>query len=276
MNEARSVESSVEVAADPDTAFAVFTEEIDCWWLQGPINFYDSSKAYTKRIEPGIGGRIVEVYDPAAGEGLEVARITVWEPGSRIGWQSSVDDVVTDVTFAKSDSGTVVRVVATIPAGGADRGGTAWVRTVPAWLGAWMAKRDQVPRQPFRLARLAVAVHYARPSAAARWLRDVLGLEPAGAIPEEEADGDHVWLEFHVGSCAVFVFGRPDDGPVAGSATHTPWVFVDDLDAHYERVRRSGATIVQEIWHHGVRAYEVADPEGNRWSVAQASPLMMT
>ena len=37
-----SVSSSVEVSIDPLTAFTVFTEEIAYWWVQGPINFYDS------------------------------------------------------------------------------------------------------------------------------------------------------------------------------------------------------------------------------------------
>ena len=32
------VSSEVEVAVDPDTAFAAFTEELDLWWVRGPIN----------------------------------------------------------------------------------------------------------------------------------------------------------------------------------------------------------------------------------------------
>ena len=61
-----------------------------------------------------------------------------------------------------------------------------------------------------------------------------------------------------------------DDAPV----THTPWVFVDDLDAHFAHARASGARIVHEIWEHGARAYEVADLEGHHWTFAQAAPLM--
>ena len=41
MTAPRSVASSIEVAVDPATAFQVFTEELDCWWIQGPINFFD-------------------------------------------------------------------------------------------------------------------------------------------------------------------------------------------------------------------------------------------
>lgn len=269
-----SVTSSVEVAVDPAIAFRIFTEEIDCWWVQGPINFYDSSRAYGKRIEPGVGGRILEVYDASSGEGLELARITVWEPGARLAWQSSLDDVGIEVFFEGTASGTVVRVQATIPDGGIDRGGTSWVRMTPVWLGAWVAKRDRVPHEPLRLSRLALGVHYARPAAAARWLRDVFGFEPAGNIPEAEPEGDHTWIEFHIGAASLFVFRRSGGSPEGMAVTHTPWVFVDDLDDHFAHAEASGAHIVTGITQHGARAYEAADLEGNHWTFAQAGPLM--
>jgi uncharacterized glyoxalase superfamily protein PhnB len=274
-----SVTSSVEVAVEPATAFAIFTEEVGCWWVQGPINFHDSSRAYGKRIEPGVGGRVVEVYDRATGDGLELARITRWEPGERLSWRSSIDDVEIDIHFTATGdgTGTVVRVEATVPAGGADAGGTSWVRMTPDWLGAWVARRDHVPHEPERLDRLALGVHYLRPNAAARWLHEVFGLEPAAALPEAgtpEPAHDLVWIEFRVGDARLMVFKRTAGGPEGAPVTHTPWVFVDDLDAHLARARAGGATIVQEIRRHGARAYDAADLEGNRWTFAQASPTM--
>ena len=274
MTAPRPVTSSVVVPVDPDLAFTVFTEELDCWWVQGPINFYDSSRAYAKRMEPGVGGRILEVYDPDGPDGLELGRITVWEPGARLVWRSSLDDVETEVRFDESEGGTIVRVRATIPEGGVDRGQTSWVAMTPVWLGAWVAKRDRVPHEPVRLARLAVGVHYAQPATAARWLRDVFGFEPAGPIPDEDGGGDHTWIEFHVGGSAVMVFARAEVGATAAApVTHTPWVFVDDLDAHHAHAADLGAD-PGDIWQHGPRAYDVADLEGNRWTFAQASPTM--
>jgi hypothetical protein len=41
------------------------------------FSFYDSSRAYGKRIEAGVGGRFIEVYDATSGDGLELARITL-------------------------------------------------------------------------------------------------------------------------------------------------------------------------------------------------------
>lgn len=274
MTDSHSVTSSVAVTVDPSTAFSVFTEELDCWWVQGPINFYDSSRAYGMRIEPGVGGRIVEVYDDATGDGLELARITVWEPGRRLTWQSVRDDVEVDVQFEASAGGTDVRVRATIPPGGADRGGTAWVRMTPIWLGDWMKKREHVAHEPLRLARLAVGVHYAKPATAARWLLDVFGFEPASNIPETDTDDEHTWIEFHIGNSSVMVFRQSGALADHATVTHTPWVFVDDLDAHFARAKASGARIVEDIWQHGARAYEVADLEGHHWTFAQAGPLM--
>lgn len=45
MSEPRSITSEVEVAVDPKTAFTVFTEEMDLWWVRSPISFYDGARA---------------------------------------------------------------------------------------------------------------------------------------------------------------------------------------------------------------------------------------
>jgi hypothetical protein len=107
----------VEVAADPATAFTAFTGELDLWWVRGPINAYDSGRLVEMRCEPEVGGRILEVYDTRTGEGLELARITAWEPGRRVAWKSSLDDVTVDVLFEPSSTGTIVRLEATVAVG---------------------------------------------------------------------------------------------------------------------------------------------------------------
>ena len=265
-----SISSSVDVAVDTTTAFKVFTEEINCWWLQGPINFHDGTQAYEKRIEPGVGGRILEVYDLASGDGLELGRVTAWDPGTRLAWSSSIDDVATEVLFEPIDGGTRVTVIATIA--GEDKGGTAWVRMTPVWLGGWMQKRDTEPREAKRMSRLGLAVHYEDPVAAAAWLCDVFALEPAGNIPTKQGD-EFMWIEFHVGNASLMVFDR--DGNKA-AVTHTPWVFVDDLDERFEHVQQRGAEIVNGIEHHGARWFTAADLEGNHWTFAQATPWMQS
>jgi uncharacterized glyoxalase superfamily protein PhnB len=289
MSEDRQVRSEVEVAVDPGTAFRAFTEEMNLWWVRGPVNFFDAARATAMTCEPGVGGRLLEVYDPAAGDVLELGRITVWQPGEQLSWRSSVDEVRVDVRFAATATGTTVRVTATIPAGTTDQGGTAWVRIVPPWFGAYCERRT--PGAPVSGAtasgaadtgRLAIAIYYAKPVAAAHWLASVFGLRTPGELPAEE--GGRHWIEFLAGNCSVIIAGLGDDGkglagrrpgsrpPDGTAATHVPWIFVDDLDAHFARSEAGGATIVQGIHQHGYRAYVADDPEGRRWTFAQARP----
>jgi uncharacterized glyoxalase superfamily protein PhnB len=265
---------SVTVAVDPATAFAAFTDELDLWWVRGPINYFDAARAIGMRCEPGVGGRLVEVYDEGTGDGLELGCITVWEPGARLAWTSSVDDVEIEVRFTPNRGGTDVTVEATLPEGGADRGGSAWVRVVPKWFGPWCARRDHAPRPQPELARLAVGVYYAEPVAAAKWLASVFGFGSPDPLPEGPPEGEyrHPWIEFRVGNCSVMVFklegGHPDHPP----ATHEVWVAVDDLDAHLARAEAGGARIVRGIRQTGFRAYTAEDPEGHRWTFTQARP----
>ncbi len=277
MTESRSRTSRVEVAVDPMTAFIAFTEEIDLWWVRGPINAYDSGRLVGMRCEPGVGGRIMEVYDGATGEGLELARIIAWEPGRHLAWQSSLDDVRIDVSFDPSSTGTVVALEATIPEGGQDRGGTSFIAVTPPWFRAWMDRRPDAAREPHDLARFGLTLHYARPAAAARWLAEAFGFESPNPLPdgEDPLSDDRYgfpWIEFHVGNCSLMIEVL-DGAPVDHSrVTHMPWVFVDDLEAHITRARENGATIVQDIESEGYTSYVALDIEGRIWRFAQARP----
>ncbi|HXY92002.1 MAG TPA: VOC family protein [Acidimicrobiia bacterium] len=278
MTEAQRVASAVDVAVDPETAFKAFTEELDLWWVRGPINFWsDAARVVAVRCEPGVGGRIVEVLDDAAsGDVFERARLTVWEPGARLGWESDLDDVETEVRFEAIDGGTRVVVEHVIPADGTDKGGTAWSRVVPRWFGQWCARRDAAPHALVDLARLSLGVYYARPATAARWLEQVFAFEPAadlpaGSDPLPEGHHGHPWIEFRIGNSALNVFKL--EGERAGVRTHVPWVYVDDLDAHFAHAKGNGATIVEEIREYpGTRVYVADDLEGNRWTFSQARP----
>ena len=54
-----TVSSAVEVAVDPDTAFAVFTSELDLWWVRGPINHHAAGRVLAMRwLAPQIGDRL--------------------------------------------------------------------------------------------------------------------------------------------------------------------------------------------------------------------------
>jgi uncharacterized glyoxalase superfamily protein PhnB len=281
MTQALTVSSEVELTVDLKTAFHAFTEEMDLWWVRGPINFYsDGGRVVEVRCEPGVGGRIIEVLDDAAsGEVFERARITVWEPNVRIAWASAVDDVQTEVRFVPVAGGTRVRVEHVIPAGGQDRGGTAWSRVVPKWFGVWCARRALVPHEQIDIARLSLGVYYMRPAAAARWLAQVFGFEsiddlPDGPDPLPEGEHGHPWIEFRLGNALLNVFKLYAE-PASNARTHVPWVYVDDLDAHFAHAKGNGATIVEEIHSYpGSSVYVADDLEGNRWTFSQARPTM--
>ncbi len=75
---------SIDVAVDSDTAFRLFTEEIGNWYRSGRWSWNDPERAKTILIEPGVGGRWLEVWDETTGEGYELGRVRVWEPGERV------------------------------------------------------------------------------------------------------------------------------------------------------------------------------------------------
>jgi hypothetical protein len=110
------ITASTVVAVDPETAFEVFTGEIDAWWGRGPRFRWKPHRGGTLRFEPGVGGRLVEVYDEAAGDLFEVGRVLVWENPSRLVFEFRArnfePDQVTEVevSFERVEQGTRVTV----------------------------------------------------------------------------------------------------------------------------------------------------------------------
>src|SRR5262245_33284174 len=238
-----AVSAEIEVTADPDTAFGAFTGEIDSWWVRGPINFFDAARAVEMRIEPGVDGRVLEVYE---GDALELGRITVWEPGARIAYRSSVDDSEIDVRFEPVEAGTRVRVTQSLVPGG-EKMFDFWPRVVQ-----WFASAQAEPR-PKEIAPFSMVLYYEDPVAAAAWLQRVFQLRSWTGVLETEPG---TWVELHHGNVAILLF----QGDRAGR--DMPWVYVEDLDAHFAHAQAEGATIVSEIQQHGYRAYEAEDLEG--------------
>ena len=81
----------IDVDTDPVTAFMVFTTEFDDWWGHGPIDAYSTWQLVQRRIEPGVGGRLVEDY----GDELRVTgTITMVLPGTKKNVKTTFHDML--------------------------------------------------------------------------------------------------------------------------------------------------------------------------------------
>jgi hypothetical protein len=131
------ITATVNVDIDRETAFKIFTEDIDSWWERGPSNFYNARRAIAMRFEPGVGGRYLEVYDDATGDALEIGRITVWEPGRRLVWRCSLDDTEVDIQFETTAGGTrVILEQRLVPGGTKASFYTGW-NNILGWFVKW-------------------------------------------------------------------------------------------------------------------------------------------
>jgi Activator of Hsp90 ATPase homolog 1-like protein len=259
-----SMTEVIDVDTDPVTAFSVFTDEFDQWWGRGPIDAYDTWRLVERRVERGVGGRLVEDYGD---EQRVLGTITIWEPGARLAWTSR-NDVTIEVTFQAHASGTRVRVTGIVPDGIDGTAQLSMVRMAPQWLPRYLERRARGV-SPSDYGRLHLALRSATPAATARWLADVFHLEPTAHVPDEEGDPDYTWIEFRVGSSFIVLWGG---GGTIG--TDAPFVYVDDLDRHLKHAEAAGATIVSPITEHGFRSYTAADCEGRHWVFAQSGPRL--
>ena len=115
--------AAIEVPCGPDTAFDIFSGDIGIWWKPGTRYWNDSARGVELRLEPHVGGRLIEVHDAGTGDGFEIGRVLVWEPGKRLVFTWRQDDwpasefTEVEVRFEPAGSGTLV----TVEHGGWDR-----------------------------------------------------------------------------------------------------------------------------------------------------------
>jgi len=108
------VRATTVVPADPATAFALFTSEVDLWWRRGPRFRHGLGRPSVMRFEGEEGGRLLEVYTDAAGGAFEVGRVLAWKPGDRLvfEWRGNNFEpgLVTEVEvrFERAERGTRV------------------------------------------------------------------------------------------------------------------------------------------------------------------------
>ncbi len=112
----QAARAEVTVEVPPEEAFALFTEDIGLWWKRDTPYWNDRERGLSIRIEPEVGGRFIEAHDLETGDGLEVGRVTAWEPGRRLaltwtqrGWPEGAFTQL-EITFEPAGDGTRVRL----------------------------------------------------------------------------------------------------------------------------------------------------------------------
>jgi uncharacterized glyoxalase superfamily protein PhnB len=76
--------------------------------------------------------------------------------------------------------------------------------------------------------------------------------------------------QMHLGEAWIMVNRAADGSKVPGQlgyGTQGLTIFVEDVDAHYQRAKAAGATIVEELNEtcYGERQYGVLDLDGHHW-----------
>jgi PhnB protein len=127
---------------------------------------------------------------------------------------------------------------------------------------------------PSGFPRIVPHLIYDDVDAAIDWLTEAFGFRERVAARHTEADGKTGRAQMEVLDSLVTI-GRPSihgDSP-RGGVSSMLYVYVDDIDGHYEQAKAAGATIVtQPHVHAGDRRYQAADPEGHQWTFAQHLP----
>jgi Activator of Hsp90 ATPase homolog 1-like protein len=75
---------ALRVKATAEHAFDAFVREIGQWWQPNTLFRFTPRGPGTLAFEPHPGGRFTETHTD--GEVFEIGRITVWEPGRRLGF----------------------------------------------------------------------------------------------------------------------------------------------------------------------------------------------
>lgn len=144
MSHTASVRANVLVDLDPAKTFEIFTADIDSWYKRGPHSFADPSRAVGIRFEPGVGGRLIEVYDTHTGEGLTIGEVTVWQQGRRLVFVDAHQTEI-EVTFQPEGLGTRVelehRGLEQLRPDLADRHGRFGGRLLLAWYAEYVRKQ---------------------------------------------------------------------------------------------------------------------------------------
>lgn len=129
--------------------------------------------------------------------------------------------------------------------------------------------------------RIIPTLKYEDAAAAIDWLCQAFGFEKRLVVSGEAGVIEHAQLTLNgdmimVGSVRDTPFDRLQKTPnaVGGVGTQSPYIIIDDVDAHCGRAASAGAEIVMEPedQDYGGRLYTCRDPEGHLWNFGSYNP----
>jgi uncharacterized glyoxalase superfamily protein PhnB len=120
--------------------------------------------------------------------------------------------------------------------------------------------------------RITPYLLYEDVAAAIDWLGAAFGFRERTRIPGPGGKVAHAEMELADG---LIMMGCPSpqyrNPKRLGQITQHLYVYVDGIDAHFERAKKAGAKIVEEPkdQFYGDRRYGAEDPEGHCWFFAE-------
>lgn len=125
---------------------------------------------------------------------------------------------------------------------------------------------------PENMPRISPYLYYEDVANALAFLSSAFGFEERLRMPGPDGGILHAEMELADG---VIMLGGPGadyrSPQRLGGVTQSLYVYVDDVDDHFERARAAKAKILEkpEDQFYGDRRYAAEDPEGHHWFFAQ-------
>jgi PhnB protein len=120
--------------------------------------------------------------------------------------------------------------------------------------------------------RITPYLLYEDVAGALEWLTRAFGFRERMRIPGPDGKVGHAEMELADGIIMMGCPGPQYQNPKrVGHVTQNLYVYVDDVDKHFEKAKKEGATILEEPkdQFYGDRRYGAVDLEGHHWYFAQ-------
>jgi uncharacterized glyoxalase superfamily protein PhnB len=130
-------------------------------------------------------------------------------------------------------------------------------------------------------AKIIPTLRYQDAPAAVEWLCRAFGFERHLVVEDGAGGIAHAQLTFRGGMIMLGSWRDDDFGvlqktprQVGGAGTQSPYIIVEDADAHHERAVKAGAKVVYPLKDedYGGRGYSCLDPEGHLWNFGTYDP----